>query len=77
MDTSPKQIIARLENYCGLRLAEAFAMPNLDREIKWHTKYARQNGIHVSPTFMIDGLVQADMSSGDKVSDWVSQLSAN
>ena len=34
MDTSPKQIIARLENYCGLRLAEAFAIPNLDREIK-------------------------------------------
>ena len=76
MDATPNQIIARLESYCGLKLAEAFAIPNLDREIKWHAKYARQNGIHVSPTFMIDGLVQADMSSGDKVSDWVSRLSA-
>jgi hypothetical protein len=28
----------------------------------------------VSPTFMIDGLVQADMSSGDPVADWVSRL---
>jgi protein-disulfide isomerase len=77
MDASPKQIIARLESYCELKLADAFAIPNLDREIKWHTKYARQNGIHVSPTFMIDGLVQPDMSSGDKVSDWVSRLLAS
>jgi hypothetical protein len=58
-------------------LADTFAIPNLDREIKWHAKYARQNGIHVSPTFMIDGLVQPDMSSGDKVSGWVSRLLAN
>ena len=77
MEASPKQIITRLENYCGLPLAEAFAIPNLDREIKWHIKYARQNGIHVSPSFMIDGMVQPDMSSGDKVSDWVSRLMAN
>jgi len=77
MDATPNQIIARLENYCGLQLADAFAIPNLDREIKWHAKYARQNGIHVSPTFMIDGLVQSDMSSGDKVSDWVARLLAN
>ena len=77
MDVTPKQIIGRLENYCGLKLADAFAIPNLDREVKRHTRYARQNGIHVSPTFMIDGLVQTDMSSGDKVSDWVSRLLAN
>jgi hypothetical protein len=77
MDASPNQIITRLEGYSGLKLANAFAIPNLDREIKWHCKYARQNGIHVSPTFMIDGMVQPDMSSGDKVSDWVSRLLAN
>jgi hypothetical protein len=77
MDATPNQIIARLEGYCGLKLADAFAIPNLDREIKSHAKYARQNGIHVSPTFMIDGLVQPDLSSGDKVSDWVSRLSGS
>src|SRR5262245_44540939 len=77
MDATPNDIIRRLESYCGLKLADAFAIPNLDREIKWHAKYARQNGIHVSPTFMIDGVVQTDMSSGDKVSDWVSRLRAN
>ncbi|ACI52601.1 conserved hypothetical protein [Gluconacetobacter diazotrophicus PA1 5] len=74
MDATPNQIIARIEACSGVALAEAFAIPDLDREIKWHCKYARQNGIHVSPTFMIDGLVQPSMSSGDTVAEWVSHL---
>jgi Thioredoxin len=74
LGATPNDIIARIESYSGAKLSEAFALPGLDREIKWHCKYARQNGIHVSPTFMIDGLVQADMSSGDAVSAWVSRL---
>jgi protein-disulfide isomerase len=74
MDATPRDIIARIERYTGLKLAAAFAIPDLDREIKWHCKYARQNGIHVSPTFMIDGLVQADMGSGDPVAAWVKRL---
>jgi hypothetical protein len=71
---TPNDIIARIEDYSGVKLAEAFAIPNLDREIKWHCKYARQNGIHVSPTFMIDGLVHAEIGSGDAVADWASRL---
>jgi hypothetical protein len=55
-------------------LREAFAIPDLEREIKWHSKYARQNGIHSSPTFMIDGLVDANLSSGDDVSVWAARL---
>lgn len=38
------------------------------------TRYARQNGIHVSPSFMIDGIFQGDMSSGDDVGKWVEKL---
>lgn len=74
LDTTPNQILERMEAYSGVPLKAAFAIPDLDREVKWHCKYARQNGIHVSPTFMIDGLVQADMSSGDEVSAWVRKL---
>src|SRR5580704_8794597 len=74
MDASPSDIIARIEEYSGVKVAAAFAIPDLDREVKWHCKYARQNGIHVSPTFMVDGLIQADISSGDPVVDWVSRL---
>lgn len=76
LDTTPNGIIRRIEGYSGVGLAAAFAIPDLDREIKWHCKYARQNGIHVSPTFMVDGLVRADMSSGDSIADWASRLSA-
>jgi hypothetical protein len=74
MDATPNAIIARLESHTGLDLAAPFALPDLDREIKFHCRYARQNGIHVSPTFMLDGLVQPDMGSGDAVADWVSRL---
>jgi hypothetical protein len=76
LEATPNEIIRRIESYSGLKLAGAFAIPDLDREVKWHCKYARQNGIHVSPTFMIDGLVRADMSSGDSIADWASSLSA-
>lgn len=74
LDATPNDIIRRIERYSGVNLADAFAIPDLDREVKWHCKYAGQNGIHVSPTFMIDGLVQTDVSSGDPVADWVSRL---
>ena len=74
MSATPNEIIARVEAYSGLKLADAFSIPDLDREIKWHARYSRQNGIHSSPTFMIDGLVQPDISSGDAVSVWVSKL---
>ena len=77
LDATPNDIIARIESYSGVKLTEAFAIPDIDREIKWHCRYARQNGIHVSPTFMIDGLVQADISSGDAVTDWAARLTKN
>lgn len=73
-DATPNDIIARLEGYSGLKLMDAFAIPDLDAVTRWHTRYARQNGIHVSPSFMIDGLVQSDMSSGDSVEDWVKRV---
>ena len=76
LETTPNEIIRRIEGYSGVKVAQAFAIPDLDREVKWHCKYARQNGIHVSPTFMVDGLIRADMSSGDAVADWASRLDA-
>ncbi len=74
MDVTPRQIIEKIERYSGLALAEAFAIPDLDREIKWHCKYARQNGIHVSPTFIIDGLTAAQLGSGDSIEQWLAAI---
>lgn len=73
-DATPNDIIRRLEGYSGLKLMNAFDLPSLDKAVRWDTRYARQNGVHVSPSFMIDGIFQADMSSGDAVSDWVAKL---
>ena len=76
MDATPQEIIARIERYSGVQLAAAFAEPELQKEIKWHARYARQNGIHVSPTFMVNGLVQPDLGSGDDVSVWAARIFA-
>ena len=67
------QIIARLEDYSGVALARAFAFTEVETAIKWHVKYARQNGIHVSPSFMVNGLVTG-LGSGDAVEDWAKTL---
>ena len=74
-DVTPNDIIRRIEAYSGLALMDAFDRPDLDKAIKLHCRYARQNGIHVSPSFMIDGIFQSDLSSGDAVADWVKRLS--
>ncbi len=74
MNATPNDIIARIEQYSGIALAEAFDISDLDRAVKRHCRYARQNGIHVSPTFMIDGLVAADVSSGDTVESWAARI---
>jgi hypothetical protein len=73
-DATPNDIIRRIEGYSGLELMAAFDIPDLDKATRRETRYARQNGIHVSPSFMIDGLVQPDMSSSDSVADWLKRL---
>jgi len=40
-------------------------------DLKYNTKFSRQNGIHVSPTVMWDGLVANEVSSGWEQQDWV------
>jgi hypothetical protein len=73
-DATPNDIIRRLEAYSGLKLMDAFDIPDLDTEVKWHSRYARQNGVHVSPSFMVNGIVQSDLSSVDSVADWLAKL---
>lgn len=74
MDETPSGILRRIEAATGLSLQAAFDIPDLDREIKWHCKYARQNGIHVSPTFLVNGLVAPNLGSGDSIEDWAKAM---
>ena len=76
LDATPRQIVERLKAYSGVDASEPFARADLQTVIKWHCKYARQNGIHVSPTFMVNGLVQADLGSGDDVGVWAERIFA-
>ncbi|MFK3663176.1 DsbA family protein [Scandinavium sp. NPDC088450] len=74
MQATPQEIVERIERYSGVKVSEAFAVPELQTVIKWHCKYARQNGIHVSPTFMVNGLVQPDLGSGDDIAVWAERI---
>lgn len=74
MDETPEGLLTRLITASGVNFRQAFDHPALDLEIKWHCKYARQNGIHVSPTFMIDGLALPNIGSGDPVEEWAKHL---
>ena len=74
LDRSPREVIAEIEKLSGVALAEAFGRPALTADVKWQAKYARQNGAHVTPTFMIDGLVVPDMGSGETVEAWLGRL---
>jgi hypothetical protein len=70
MDLSPAEVIRQISRLSGIDLSEVFKLPAVDRALRWHVKYGRQNGIHVSPTFMINGLVEPNMSSGQTVEEW-------
>ena len=67
-------LIARLERHTGLELAQAFDRPELADTIKAHTKYARQNGIHASPSVLVDGFLRDDIESGDSVAEWLRKI---
>ena len=74
LEQSIRGILSLIERYSGIQVSAPFELPELNREMKWHAKYARQNGIHTTPTFMVDGLVSADMNSSDTVETWVQRI---
>lgn len=74
MHRTPSDIIADISRLTGVELSDAFKLKSVDTALRWHTKYTRQNGIHVSPTFMINGLVEPAMSSGQDVQEWAKLL---
>lgn len=74
MDRTPAQIIAHISDLVGIDLSEAFRLPGAGAALRWHTGYARQNGIHFSPTFAVNRIVNNNMSSGQTVEEWAKEL---
>lgn len=70
MEVTPIEIRQRIEAYTGLNLASAFEDKNVTLALKRHTRYARQNGIHVSPTIMLNGLIDERFESGNTIEKW-------
>lgn len=73
-DATPNDILRRLEEFSDVSLIPAFEQEGLESVVKQHAKYARQNGIHSTPTFMVDGLVESSMGSGDEVAEWAQRF---
>ncbi|CAN5240282.1 thioredoxin domain-containing protein [soil metagenome] len=74
MDRTPGQIVAEIGKFAGVDLSEAFRLKSVDRAMRWHARYYRQNGIHESPTFAINGIVERGMSSGQTIEEWAELL---
>jgi hypothetical protein len=70
MDRTPAEIIRAVGELAGVDLSEAFRLDSVDRAMRWHARYYRQNGIHESPTFMINRLVEPKMSSRQTIEEW-------
>ncbi len=74
MTKSPQEILTRVAEHAGVVLDEVFARTEALALLKRHTRFARQNGIHASPTVMVGGLIDGSISSRDEVADWLSKL---
>ncbi|WP_068111060.1 DsbA family protein [Tropicimonas marinistellae] len=74
MEVSLSSMLKRIERYAGVELRGAFESQSATTLLKMHTRYARQNGIHASPTVMVDGIVNETIGSRDEVESWLAAL---
>jgi hypothetical protein len=74
MHRTPADILAAVSAIAGIDLSEAWTYDSVGAALRWHVRYARQNGIHTSPSFAIDRLVEPRMGSGQTVEEWATLL---
>jgi len=74
LNRSPTDIVRRISQLSGVDFTQAFELQSVTSALKWHTKYARQNGVHATPSFAINGMLNDSMSSGQSVEEWAELL---
>jgi hypothetical protein len=74
MDRTPADILREMGKFAGADLFQPFRLKSVDRALRWQVKYARQMGVHESPTFAIDHLIEPKMSSGQSIEEWKALL---
>ncbi|CAG8798661.1 6368_t:CDS:2 [Cetraspora pellucida] len=73
---SSDQFISLIDIPTTSTVSEARNQGNkVSADLKWHIKLGRQNGIHVSPTVLFDGLIDDSISSGWTLAQWQEWLS--
>jgi hypothetical protein len=71
MDRTPADILAALSGLAGIDLTGPFCWSTVDRALRWNVRYGRQMGVHSSPSFAIERMVEPQMSSGQSVEEWL------
>ena len=74
LDATPNQIIARMEGYSGVAAGGGVRDPRGRPRDQVALQVRPAERIHVSPTFMIDGLVAPALGSGDSIEEWARHL---
>src|SRR5262249_44023103 len=74
MQRTPTDILKHISELAGVDLTAAFCWKSVDQALRWHVKYARQTGVHVSPTFAVNRIIEPAMSSGQTVEEWLQIL---
>ncbi len=74
MDRTPAEFTAHNAELSRIAHDDAFRLPAVGAGLRRHTRYARQNGVHFSPAFVVNRIVNSDMSSGQTVEKWAKEL---
>ena len=74
MDRTPADILRAISALAGQDLTDAFCWKSVDRALRWNVRYARQMGMHSSPSFAIERIFEPQMSSGQTVDEWLALL---
>lgn len=61
-------------NLFRIKQSESNAGNSLTTDVKYHIKYSRKHGVHVSPTVFVDGLEDSDISSQWTLEQWTKYL---
>merc|ERR1712151_1397751 len=46
----------------------------MGQQIRWYVKFGRKNGIHVTPTVLVNGIEEGGISSGWTLEQWCEYL---
>lgn len=74
IDQNPSQVVSKIIDLSGIDLTDQFYTDEVTRDLNWHTTFCRQNGVHVTPSFAVDDIIDDRFGSGQRVVEWCDLL---